>query len=336
MVDLRRLRYFIEIAEAGAISRAAARLEIAQSALSHQVAALEEELGVRLLVRRARGVHLTEAGERFLGHARGVLRAVEQAEHDVRALSRDASGPVAVGLSHTAIEAVAGPLMSRMTAEAPRVALRVAEGLSTTLRQWILSGEIDIALGFLDCADSRIESVALLEEELVCVGLPRFFARGARGAREIGLDALRRLPLILPARSAALPALLGDSPMRDALAASVRFEVESLSALKAAVRLGLGCTLLSRPVVAREVAAGEFLAPRVVQPTLARTLYLLTSRLRMESRAVAETRRHLADALNEVRTSGGWPSRAMPGLARIRRPLPVKPSRKQNASIVAS
>jgi LysR family nitrogen assimilation transcriptional regulator len=333
MIDLRRLRYFIEIAQAGAISRAAARLEIAQSALSHQVAALEEELGVRLLVRRARGVHLTEAGERFLGHARGVLRAVEQAEHDVRSLSRDASGPVAVGLSHTAIEAVAGPLMSRMTAQAPRVALRVAEGLSTTLRQWILSGEIDIALGFLDCADSRIESVALLEEELVCVGLPRFFARGAR---EIGLDALRRLPLILPARSAALPALLGDSPTRDALAASVRFEVESLSALKAAVRLGLGCTLLSRPVVAREVADGEFLAPRVVEPTLARTLYLLTSRLRMESRAVAETRRHLADALNEVRASGGWPSRALPGLARIRRPLPARPSRQQNASIVAS
>ena len=79
-LGLRQLRYFIAIADAGVLSRAAETLNVAQSALSHHVAALETDLGVKLLERRPRGIALTAAGRRLYEHASAVLSALGKAE----------------------------------------------------------------------------------------------------------------------------------------------------------------------------------------------------------------------------------------------------------------
>lgn len=83
-MELRHLRYFARIAEEGNISRAAAKLYIAQPALSLQLRQLEEELGVQLLVRQARGVQLTAAGQRFLEDVRAILQQVGEASARVK------------------------------------------------------------------------------------------------------------------------------------------------------------------------------------------------------------------------------------------------------------
>jgi DNA-binding transcriptional LysR family regulator len=74
-VELQQLRYVVEVAETSSFTRAAERCFVTQSALSHQIAALERELGQRLFVRSSRSVRLSEAGEAFLGHARTALWA---------------------------------------------------------------------------------------------------------------------------------------------------------------------------------------------------------------------------------------------------------------------
>ena len=93
-LGLRQLRYFIAIADAGALSRAAETLNVAQSALSHHVAELEAELGIKLLERRARGVALTTAGRRLDQHAAAILAALGKAAADVKTFTEAASGPV--------------------------------------------------------------------------------------------------------------------------------------------------------------------------------------------------------------------------------------------------
>ena len=101
-LGLRQLRYFLAIADAGALSRAAENLNVAQSALSHHVAEIERTLGVKLFERKARGVSLTAAGHRLHEHASAILSALSKAEEDVRTFTDAVSGPVSLGLSHTA------------------------------------------------------------------------------------------------------------------------------------------------------------------------------------------------------------------------------------------
>lgn len=82
-MELRQLRYLIGVCEAGGVLAASRMLHIAQPALSHQIAALEDELGVQLLVRSNRGMALTHAGKTLVDHARVVLADVERAKSAV-------------------------------------------------------------------------------------------------------------------------------------------------------------------------------------------------------------------------------------------------------------
>ena len=95
-MDLRQLKYFVQIAESGNFSRAAEILRIAQPSLSQQVKNLEEELGVELLLRHARGVTPTEMGQQLYDHARRILEEVDRVKDVVRSQSVNPSGRVAV------------------------------------------------------------------------------------------------------------------------------------------------------------------------------------------------------------------------------------------------
>src|SRR5262245_36755259 len=96
-MELRHLRYFVEVARALNFTNASRNLRVAQPALSRQIRQLEEELGVRLLERSRRGVRLTPAGEAFLGEARGVLEQSAQAVRVAQRTSLGKAGQLNVG-----------------------------------------------------------------------------------------------------------------------------------------------------------------------------------------------------------------------------------------------
>ena len=100
-MDLRQLKYFVEIVDSGSLSKAAARVYVAQPALSQQIAALEGELKSRLLVRSSRGVTLTEAGKVLYRHARAILRELADVRQEIMHPSAGESGLVALGLPPT-------------------------------------------------------------------------------------------------------------------------------------------------------------------------------------------------------------------------------------------
>jgi DNA-binding transcriptional LysR family regulator len=124
-VDLRQLRYFVTVAEELHFSRAAARLHLAQSALSAQVRHLEDELGGPLLVRTTRQVTLTSAGEALFKDGRAILAAVDEAVHRARALARGEGGSLLIGSLGPVPGGLLAPLLERFRARHPNVRVEV-------------------------------------------------------------------------------------------------------------------------------------------------------------------------------------------------------------------
>ena len=118
MTELRHLRYFVAVAEAGQITEAAARLGIAQPTLSQSLAQLEDRLGMQLLERRPHGVHLTDAGRVLLEHARATVKAADETLEAASALSRSRSQRLAVGF-HDVPLARWAQMFQRLLAEYP-------------------------------------------------------------------------------------------------------------------------------------------------------------------------------------------------------------------------
>src|SRR3954465_2019457 len=97
-IELRLLRYFTAVAEEGNVGHAAARLFISQPALSQQIRVLEEQVGMPLFTRHARGVELTEAGEVLLVEAREVIARADRLEQAVEELARGESDALRIGM----------------------------------------------------------------------------------------------------------------------------------------------------------------------------------------------------------------------------------------------
>jgi LysR family transcriptional regulator, nitrogen assimilation regulatory protein len=132
------------IASSGSVSAAAEVLHVAQPSLSQHIQRVEEELGVTLLVRSARGVTLTENGQRLLGHADEIVKRLDLAIADMRNLSQEVSGPVSVGFPSVVSNVLAVPFAETIRHEFPHVTLRVMEAMSGHVQAWLLDGSVDI------------------------------------------------------------------------------------------------------------------------------------------------------------------------------------------------
>ena len=145
-MNLRRLQYFVKIVDIGSLTQAADILNVAQPALSQQLATLEGEVRQQLLVRTKRGVTPTEAGRVLYRHAQLILRQCDQARVDMIAASQGLTGPVSVGLAPgTAAETLALPLLQAVRARHPGIVLYLNESYGSTLSELIMNGRMDIA-----------------------------------------------------------------------------------------------------------------------------------------------------------------------------------------------
>jgi DNA-binding transcriptional LysR family regulator len=144
-VDLQQMRYVVAVAELGSFTRAADRCFVVQSALSHQVARLEQELGARLFHRTSRQVRLTAAGEAFLPEARRCLEAADRARAEVAAATGEVRGRLAVGVIPT-VAAVDVPAALRTFHDRhPNVRVGLSTGSSDALVRRVSEGRLDLA-----------------------------------------------------------------------------------------------------------------------------------------------------------------------------------------------
>lgn len=177
-MDLRQIRYFTRVAHLRSFSKAAEQLEVAQPALSRQVQALEEELDVQLLLRTTRGVEPTDAGLVFLERGEKILISIEEMREAVVRAFEHPAGELTLGLPPSLCASFAPLLLEDARKEIPDVRLRITEGLSVFLEEWLNQGRIDLAVLTKVGEMEGLSRVRLAVEEFALVASPGTLERG--------------------------------------------------------------------------------------------------------------------------------------------------------------
>jgi DNA-binding transcriptional LysR family regulator len=282
-MDLRRLEVFVAVAELGSFSRAAETLHLSQPTVSEHVRALEEELGLVLLDRLARGTVATRAGDLVLGYARRLLALAAEARQAVHRFQGRMAGRLVVGGSTIPGEYVLPAVIGAFTTKYPEVAITLRIGDSLQVSGWVEDGTVEIAVVGARPAARALESRALMQDELVCVMAPDhpWARRAAVSAHE-----LAQAPLIVRERGSGSRDVLEGALERAGLdlgAHRIVAEIASTQAIKQAVRAGVGVSLVSRRAVDDECRAGLLACAPVNGLALARAFHLVVHRERTRS-----------------------------------------------------
>lgn len=267
-MDLKQLSNLIHVVELQSFSKAAAFLRIAQPALSRQVKALEDELGVSLLERHGWGVTATAEGLILVEHSRKLLRGLQEAREAVLALQAEPQGEVTLGVPTSMGAALVPELVQHYRRAFPKVQLRLVEAFSGSVHEWLLAGRLDLAILYETRETAAIGARPLLTETMVVVGAPGRFAAD----QTLTLAEVARLPLILPGRPHRLRLLVDQTMAEARLDPKPEIEIDALTVIKELCQRGEGVAILPFCAVYTEVTAGRLSAAQIVQPNMVRTL----------------------------------------------------------------
>ena len=236
-MDIKRLRYFCEIASTGNFTQAASRLGIAQPALSMAIKKLEEEVGLKLINRTERQMTLTADGQVLFKHANLILDAVQQAEHEIQDLKGIETGMIQFGASSMLSSYYLPSVLAAFKQRYPGVRINLIEAGTASLQQMLLDGKLDLALVRTDKAHEQIRCVELFEEEvLACVPSQHPLAQH----KSITLEAFCKEPLVLFREGYFLREAVSRYAKDSQISLDIRFETNLIDLLKALVLSNVG------------------------------------------------------------------------------------------------
>lgn len=303
--DLQKWRSFIAIGELGSLTRAALFLDSNQSFLSRQVNALERECGTRLFNRTGRGVELSEAGQRLFPQVKDLLERAQALERDIRADLREPVGAVTLGSLPSIGTILTGRLFAAVRAELPGVNLKVLEGSSGQVEEWLTDARVDIAIlyRYTPTLPDGEETLATVDSYLIGPAGDRLTAGG-----EVPFASLDGLPFILPGAPNGLRTALDAGARQARIALAPAIEADSLPLQKQLTAQERLYTVLPLHAVWQEVQDGKLQAARIVEPAFQRTVALAFSKAKGPSRAVTAVTGHLVRIVGDMAQQGMWRS----------------------------
>jgi LysR family nitrogen assimilation transcriptional regulator len=279
-MDLKRLEYFLLVAEHGSFSRAASVIGVAQPALGRQVQKLEESCGVKLFYRHGRGVSLTPEGQTYAARVKPLLSELAGASDGLGYRERPLSGVVTIGMTPTVMSLIGLPLIRWMRELAPGIRLNFLAGYSGYVHEWLVDGRLDIAILHDARRSQHIAVDFLATARLFLVSTPalaRASGTDDEDSSPLSVQALAGLPLALPSRSHGLRRTIEAAAAKAKTALNVTYELDALMLMKAVALDSVAHTVLAMPAVAAEVQAGLLIARPLVAPDLETRLMMATS-----------------------------------------------------------
>jgi DNA-binding transcriptional LysR family regulator len=258
-MELRRIQYFVAVAEEAHFGRAAERLQMAQPPLSQQIKALEAEMGVVLFHRTTRKVELTPAGQRFLDRARAILASVDEAVTEAAQVADGQLGRIAIGFTGSATYDLLPSLVRVLRADLPGIELDIrGEMLTPDQVAALTDGSLDLGLLRPPVRNAGIEVHVLRREPLIAV-LPEHHPLA--GHDRVPLPDLRDDPFITyPShhRSVVYEAVT-DACQRAGFFPRAVHEVGETSTLVSFVAAGLGVALVPASVQHLRITGATYL-----------------------------------------------------------------------------
>ena len=289
-MELRQLRYFVSVVDAGSITRASDSLNVVQSAISHQLRLLEEELASGLLIRSGAGVSPTAAGLALYSHARTILRQVEDARSSVAYEEAHISGSVVIGIAGSTAQLCTIPILAAARANCPDVVLTIHEGVSDALVAALVAGKIDMAIAYASDATEKLETLPIASEPLFFATTDPVAKREYAGRAGIELSEISRWPLLVQSMPGATRAAIDRACWRAGIKYVVAAEVNAPASMSAGVMAGLGSAVL--PWVAIEMIERQegLLVLPLSNPCVQRDVVMLLRSGTSPSRATAFVR----------------------------------------------
>ncbi|MBP8962879.1 MAG: LysR family transcriptional regulator [Opitutaceae bacterium] len=270
-VELRHLRYFVAVANAGGFTRAAAIIGLKQPTLSHQIHQLEQTIGAPLFHRARRLCRLTAAGELLLPYARRIISDMEDARRSLNDLSGLRRGTLHLAALPVAAHYVLPETLARFRAEHPGIRVRALELSVDDMERALVRGEVELGIGFVPPSETSLQAQALYREELVAVVAPD---DPLAQKKTITVGELATRPLVVPPAGFGTRILILSAFAKARATPMIALELSSLDALLSIVARGGGTGVLPESALwGRQ--AGETVAVRIQRPTPHRQMGLL-------------------------------------------------------------
>lgn len=305
-MELDQLKTFLTVAELGTFSRAAIRLSSTQPMLSRKIKLLELELGTELFHRTGRGVVLSEGGKLLEQYARGILDTAESAKTAIQALGASPVGQVTIGMPSSIATVLAIELVQEFRRAFPNVSLKVMEGYSGHVLEWLTTARLDVAVLYdtPNLKGKTLRTDPILSDELFLIGSPKDPARIGNGP--VQSARLAEIPLVLPSRPHGIRILVDEAMDHNGLTANVQMEIDAMHSMIALAESGLGYTVLSYSSVRDLVIAKRVRIWRIVEPVITRSLVITTTNQRPSTKPARDLTRIFQELINSHVRDGRW------------------------------
>lgn len=268
-MELRQIKYFIEVAKREHVTEAAEALHVAQSAVSRQIANLEEELGVGLFIREGRTVRLTPIGRLFLIHMEKAINVIDDAVQVVDEYVTPETGTIHIGFPTSLSTYILPRALFFFREKYPEAKFELHQGSYTDLIDSVVSGDINIALlGPIPKSNKKIKSTILFTEDIVAL-LPAKHRLSNRAS--IKLTELQNETFVLFPEGYVLRDLIVRGCSERGFEPKVSFVGQDIDAIKGLVSAGLGVTLIPEVTLVDSLPR-ETVKVNVTEPNLSRSV----------------------------------------------------------------
>ncbi|MCL7749435.1 LysR family transcriptional regulator [Halalkalibacter alkaliphilus] len=271
-MELRQIRYFMEVAKREHVTEAADALHVAQSAVSRQISNLESELGVDLFIRKGRRVKVTPIGEMFLERMKQAMNVIDNARIEVEEYLDPEQGTIRIAYP---ISMAAYTLPSAIVAfreKYPKAKFQLKQATYRNLIFGVINGDFNMAMiGPLPEENKKVKSKILFTERVVAL-LPQNHPLADR--QSLTLNELQDESFILLPKGFVLRDLIVEACSQSGFNPKIAFEGDDIDALKGLVSAGLGITLIPEITLVDSVPHATVKIP-VIKPSVTRTVGIL-------------------------------------------------------------